>query len=103
MQKQQPLAADLLQDEALSSKQPSAESLRKRDRQIDVSDRRKIGVALREHRVAVELDGEDLAGDGIRKRHAPALRLATKDAHEHRFAREKLAHEALHQPALHAR
>jgi hypothetical protein len=30
-------------------------------------------------------------------------RVAAKDAHEHRLAGQELAHQAFHQPALHAR
>ena len=58
VQEHQALSADLLQDEAFAAEQPRAESLRERDRQIDVADRAEVRVALREDRVAVELDRE---------------------------------------------
>src|SRR2546428_3406855 len=101
VQKEQPLAADFLQDETLATEKTGTEAFCERNREIDIADRRQIRVSLGKNRVAIELNGKDFSGDRIRERELALCGVAAEHAHEHRLAREKLAHEALHQPALH--
>src|SRR6185503_8871103 len=65
MEKDQAMPGQLLQDEALAAEQTGAETFRERDRQIDVADSAEERVALRQHRVAAQLQREDLSGDRI--------------------------------------
>src|SRR5581483_5838197 len=59
VQKDEPLAGDLLQDEALAAEESRAELLREGDGEIDVADGAEERVALGKNGVAVQLERKD--------------------------------------------